>query len=60
MKMATKKLVVPHHEYTALMIREMSGIPDETVFVLKDETVTKVLETHNQLLSELKKLRRQK
>jgi hypothetical protein len=48
---------VPHHIYTALMIRDMVDIPDDAVFVLKDAVVSDVLETHNALLSELKQCR---
>lgn len=52
--MSPKKLSsVPHTEYTALMIREMHSIPDTTVFILKDEVVTAVLETYNQLVIDL-------
>ena len=52
--MAKKLSAVPHHEYTALMIREMRNIPDTTVFILKDEVVSAVLETYNTLVIELK------
>ena len=52
--MSPKKLsAVPHREYTALMIRELRSIPDETIFILKDEVVTAVLETYNQLVIDL-------
>lgn len=51
--MSKKLKAVPHHEYTALMIRESRSIPDTTVFILKDDVVAAVLETYNQLVTDL-------
>jgi hypothetical protein len=45
---------VPHHVYTAAMIRLMVDIPNEAVFIRSFDVVEKALATHNALLSELK------